>query len=90
MGRVHVARHHREKVNVFGAQGANKQRGVAHGDLVKCPVLDEIASFGLSWCVLKLQCSIEQFYGKALAGTLALDQMSAALHHLTLRFCGGM
>ena len=46
VGRVNVARHHREQVDVLGAQGANQQRGVAHGDLVKCPVLDEIASFG--------------------------------------------
>jgi hypothetical protein len=42
VGGVDVARHHRKKVDVFGAQGADQERGIAHGDFVKGPVLDEI------------------------------------------------
>jgi hypothetical protein len=42
VGGVDVARHHREQVDVFGAEGADQVGGVADGDLVECPVLDEI------------------------------------------------
>jgi hypothetical protein len=52
VGGVDVARHHREQVDVFGAEGADQMGGVADGDLVECPVLDEIVSFDghdVSW-----------------------------------------
>ena len=45
VGRVDIARHHRKQVDVLGAQGADQVGGVADGDLVEGPVLDEIVGF---------------------------------------------
>jgi hypothetical protein len=64
VGRIHIPRHDRKQVDVLGPEGADQMCGVADGNFVEGPVLDEIASFG-SHGFPRFCNAASSFYGKA-------------------------